>query len=183
MFLVGFCVRIYPGSMNQLIIGFGFSIVVLLFTSIAEPFRCHAHDKFSLLCNFSIAMVLFFSLVLKVGVLSEGVNDLPGVSDELRAYYTFDEARLSVALIFILLASVIVASVLVVCQVYHSAQVEARASAAKREATIARGRLSYPPSYNWKLRQGNRYCMFLSHFKVEAGSDARCMPHSSLNPT
>ena len=27
--------------------------------------------------------------------------------------------------------------------------------------------------HNWKLRQGNRYCTFLSHFKVEAGSDAR----------
>ena len=27
--------------------------------------------------------------------------------------------------------------------------------------------------HNWELRQGNRYCMFLSHFKDEAGSDAR----------
>ena len=173
MFLVGFCVRIYPGSLEQLIIGFVFSIVVLLFTSIAEPFRCHAHDKFSLLCNFSIAMVLFYSLVLKVGVRSEGVNELDGVSNEVGAYYTFDEARLSVALIFILLASVIVASILAVYQVYHTARLEARAAAAKHEAAIARGRLSQPPSYNWKLRQGNRYCIFLSHFKEEAGSDAR----------
>ena len=173
MFLIGFCVRIYPGSINQLIIGFVFSIVTLLFTSIVEPFRSHAHDKFSLLCNFSLAMVLFFSLVLKVGVLSESVNALDGVSDEIGAYYTFDEARLSVALIFILLASVLVASVLTVYQVYHSARVDARAAAAKREAAIARGRLSQPPSYNWKLGQGNYYCMFLSHFKEEAGSDAR----------
>ena len=27
--------------------------------------------------------------------------------------------------------------------------------------------------HNWELRQGNRYCLFLSHFKEEAGSDAR----------
>ena len=27
--------------------------------------------------------------------------------------------------------------------------------------------------HNWELRQGNRYCVFLSHFKEEAGSDAR----------
>ena len=65
MFLVGFCVRIRPGSHEQLIIGFVFSIAMLLFTSIAEPFRSHVHDRFALLCNFSLAMVLFFSLVLK----------------------------------------------------------------------------------------------------------------------
>merc|ERR1719424_347162 len=48
-----------------------------------------------------------------------------------------------------------------------------QAAATEREASAARGRLSQPPTTNWQLRQGNRYCMFLSHFKVEAGSDAR----------
>ena len=38
---------------------------------------------------------------------------------------------------------------------------------------MARGRLTHPPYHKWELRQGNRYCMFLSHYKVEAGSDAR----------
>ena len=33
--------------------------------------------------------------------------------------------------------------------------------------------MTSPPTHNWELRQGNRYCAFLSHFKVEAGSDAR----------
>eukprot|EP00964_Phaeocystis_antarctica_P035382 scaffold20192_cov86-Phaeocystis_antarctica.AAC.1 len=71
LFLVGFCVLIRPGSTVQLVIGFAFSLIVLLFTSIAEPFQRHGHDKFSLLCNFSLVMVLSFSLVLKMGVLSE----------------------------------------------------------------------------------------------------------------
>merc|ERR1719424_880676 len=48
-----------------------------------------------------------------------------------------------------------------------------QAAATEREASAARGRLSHPPTTSWQLRQGNRYCMFLSHFKVEAGSDAR----------
>eukprot|EP00964_Phaeocystis_antarctica_P008662 scaffold4690_cov64-Phaeocystis_antarctica.AAC.2 len=173
MFLVGFCVRIHPGSQEQLITGFVFSIVLLLFTSIAEPFRCHGHDRFSLLCNFSLAMVLFFSLVLKMGVLSEEVNNLGVASDEFQNDHTFDEERVSVALICTLLASVIVASVLAVYQVYQSTRSAARAAAAEREAVIARGRLSHPPTTSWELRQGNRYCMFLSHFKEEAGSDAR----------
>ena len=80
MFLLGFCVLIHPGSQEQLIIGFVFSIVILLLTSIAEPFRSHGHDKFCLLCNFSLAMVLFFSLVLKMGVLSEEINNFGVVS-------------------------------------------------------------------------------------------------------
>jgi len=173
MFLVGFCVRIHPGSQEQLITGFVFSIVLLLFTAIAEPFRCHGHDRFSLLCNFSLAMVLFFSLVLKMGVLSEEVNNLGVASDEFQNDHTFDEERVSVALIFTLLASVIVASVLAVYQVYQSTRGAARAAATEREASIARGRLSIPPTTSWELRQGNCFGMFLSHFKEEAGSDAR----------
>ena len=173
MFLVGVCVHINPGSLEQLITGFVFSILMLLFTSIAEPFLRHGHNRFCLLCNFSLAMVLFFSLVLKMGVLSEEVKRLGIASDELQNDHTFDEDRVSVALIVTLLASVTVASVLAVYQVYQSTRKAARAAAAEREASIARGRLTHPPSYNWKLRQGNRYCIFLSHFKEEAGSDAR----------
>ena len=147
--------------------------MITLFSSTAEPFQNHGHDRFSLLCNFSLVMVLFFSLVLKMGVLSEDVEDSGLLSDEFRALYTFDSAVLSVALILALLASLIVASVLAVYQVHQSTRAAARTAAAEREVSIARGRLSNPPSHKWELRQGNRYCMFLSHFKVEAGSDAR----------
>jgi hypothetical protein len=118
-------------------------------------------------------MVLFFCLVLKMGVLSEDVEDSNLLSEELKASYIFDTAVLSVLLICMLLASVIVASALAAYQVYQSARKAARAAAAEREASIARGRLSTPPMHNWELRQGNRYCVFLSHFKEEAGSDAR----------
>ena len=164
---------IRPGSTVQLVIGFVFSLVILLFTSIAEPFQQRAHDKFSLLCSFTLVMFLFLSLILKMGVLSEDVEESDLLSDELQALHTFDSASLSVALILTLLASVIVASVLAVYQVYQTTQAAARAAAAEREASIARGHLSHPPTTSWELHPGNRFCMFLSHFKVEAGSDAR----------
>ena len=173
LFIVGFCVLILPGSTTQLVIGFAFSLVILLFTSIARPFQRSGHDEFSLLCNFSLVMVLFFSLVLKMGVLSEDVEESNLLSEELKALYVFDAAALSVLLVCTLLASVIVASALAAFQVYQSTRKAARAAAAESEASIARGRLTTPPMHNWKLRQGNRYCTFLSHFKVEAGSDAR----------
>ena len=173
LFLVGVCVLIRPGSTVQLIVGFVFSLVITLFSSIAQPFQNDGHDRFSLLCNFSLVMVLFFSLVLKMGVLSEDVEESDLLSEELKAVYTFDPAMLSAALMFALLASIIVASVLAVYQAYQSTRKAVRAAAAEREASIARGRLTIPPSHNWELRQGNRYCMFLSHFKEEAGCDAR----------
>ena len=173
LFIVGFCVLISPGSTIQLVIGFAFSLVILLFTSIARPFQRSGHDEFSLLCNFSLVMVLFFCLVLKMGVLSEDVEDSNLLSEELRASYMFDPSLLPVALMCTLLASVIVASVLAAYQVCKSTLKAARAAAAEREASIARGRLTTPPMHNWELRQGNRYCVFLSHFKEEAGSDAR----------
>ena len=116
----------------------------------------------------------FFSLVLKMGVLSEEINGLNITSNvELENDRTFDEAGLTVGLMFALLASVIVGSVLAVYQVYHSTRAAARAAAVEREASIARGRLSHPPTISWELREGNRYCVFLSHFKEEAGSNAR----------
>ena len=70
------------------------------------------------------------------------------------------------ALICNVLASVIVGlvgSVLAVYPVYLSTLAAARAAAAEREASIARGRLFHPPTTSWELRQGNRYCVFLSH--------------------
>ena len=174
LFLVGFCVLIRPGSTVQLIIGFIFSSVTLLFTSIAEPFQRRVHDYFGLLCNFSLVMVLFFSLVLKMGVLSEDVDKLGVLSDELRDLYLYDPAQLSIALVSTLLSSLMAASLLTVYQAFKSTRAAASSAAAERKAAIARGRLSHPPMYDRKLRSGNRYALFLSHFKDEAGSDARC---------
>ena len=178
LFLVGFCALpvFRPGSTFQLIIGFVFSLIVLLFTSITRPFQCSGHDEFSLLCNFSLVMVFYFSLVSKLGVLSEDVEESNLLSDQQQDSYNFDPALLSVAIICSVLAAAIVGlvgSVLAVYPVYLSTRAAARAAAAEREASIARGRLTNPPMLKWELRQGNRYCVFLSHFKEEAGSDAR----------
>ena len=168
LFLVGFCALpvFRPGSTFQLIIGFVFSLIVLLFTSITRPFQCSGHDEFSLLCNFSLVMVFYFSLVSKLGVLSEDVEESNLLSDQQQDSYNFDPALLSVAIICSVLAAAIVGlvgSVLAVYPVYLSTRAAARAAAAEREASIARGRLFHPPTTSWELRQGNRYCVFLSH--------------------
>ena len=132
LFLVGFCVLILPGSTMQLIFGFGFSLVLLLMTAITEPYTSRSNDYFALLCNFCLVALMFFSLVLKVGLLSEEVEGI--LSSELKALYTYNTAQLSVALVCTLLASIIVAVFLAVCQMYRAAQTAARMAAAEREA-------------------------------------------------
>ena len=66
---------IQPGSTLQLVIGFVFSLTVLLLTSIAGPFQRRGHDMFCLYCNFALVMFLFFGLVLKMGVVLEVVKE------------------------------------------------------------------------------------------------------------
>ena len=33
--------------------------------------------------------------------------------------------------------------------------------------------MTHPPKTRWELNGGHKYCTFLSHYKVEAGADAR----------
>merc|ERR1719272_127271 len=76
-----------------------------------------------------------------------------------------------------LVASTTGALVLAAAMVMHDLTVAARAAArvaaAERAAAAARGRMSHPPFCDWQLDRGHTYCVFLSHYKVEAGSDAR----------
>ena len=113
-------------------------------TAITEPYTSRTNDYFALLCNFSLVALMFFSLVLKVGLLSEEVEGV--ISTAMQALYTYDTAQLSVALVCILLASIIVAVLLAAYQMYRAAQTAARMAAAEREAAGARGRMSSPPT-------------------------------------
>ena len=54
---------------------------------------------------------------------------------------------------------------------YVVARAAAIARAQALAATIARGRMRNPPTTHWGT--DSAYCTFLSHYKVEAGSDAR----------
>ena len=115
-----------------------------------------------------------------MGGFAEEVDNLGVLSEELRALYTYDASQLSVALTAVLLSSVVGAVGLASYQMFHSAREATRLARAERETAEARGRMSFPPTCDWKLKEGNKYLTFLSHFKVEAGSDARCMPPTLL---
>eukprot|EP00966_Prymnesium_polylepis_P086817 2009257-Prymnesium_polylepis.3 len=65
---------------------------------------------------------------------------------------------------------------LTLLNIVQSARDTARAARAFFEASEARGRMALPPTCKWELEANHQYCAFLSHYKVEAGSDARCAP-------
>ena len=180
LFLVGFCVNLsawvpgaLPGSLVQLVVGFVFSLAMLLFTSVTEPFKHKSSDYFSLLCNFCLVAFLFFCVVLKMGGFAEEVDNLGVLSDELRESYTYSPEQLALVMVSVLLASLFTAAILAVYQMCCSAQAAARMARAEREMKVARGRMSLPPTCDWQLGKGKQFLTFLSHYKVEAGSDAR----------
>ena len=43
----------------------------------------------------------------------------------------------------------------------------------RMQAVHAAGRMAHPPTCAWSLGEGKSFAAFLSHYKVEAGSDAR----------
>ena len=73
-FLLGAVALIKPGTSLQLIVGFGFSLVFMLLSSIVDPYRQDSDDFFALVCNFVLTASLFLCFVLKVDVLTEQVS-------------------------------------------------------------------------------------------------------------
>ena len=72
----------------------------------------------------------------------------------------------------------VIAALIVSFDLSQAAREEARAAAHASRAAEAHGRMTSPPKCQWLLgtnKQGgtNKYALFLSHYKVEAGSDAR----------
>ena len=64
--LVGFATILLPDTMYQLFFAFMFCLLHMLFTAIYQPYRALGNDYFALCCNFSLTVVFFFSIFLKV---------------------------------------------------------------------------------------------------------------------
>ena len=67
LFLVGFAVLILPGSVQQLLVAFVFSLVYMMLGSVARPYREPGDDLFAKSCNFTLTALFFFCVVLKAG--------------------------------------------------------------------------------------------------------------------
>ena len=149
LFLVGFAVLIEPGALVQLLIAFLFSLVYMLVVAVAMPFRDHSDDVFAKASAFSLTSLFFFSVFLKVGVLTEAVDDV--LSEQLRGRFSFDAGIVSAGMVVSIVAALALAAVMAARQLVAVA----RLPILKLEETKA------PPEL--PLSQGMRWHLFLSH--------------------
>ena len=149
LFLVGFAVLILPGSVEQLLIAFLFSLVYMLLVSVTMPFRDAMDDYFAKACAVSLTTLFFFSVVLKFASLTVEVEGV--LTQRLRDRFSFDVAIVTVGMITSVLAALLLAALIAAAQVVTAA----RLPMLKLVATKAAPDLP--------LRLGQRWHLFLSH--------------------
>ena len=66
LFLVGIMVRVRNDTIVQLGVAMIFTMVFMLISSIASPYRKQENDYFAVTCNFSLTAVFLFCTMLKV---------------------------------------------------------------------------------------------------------------------
>ena len=64
-----------PGTILQLLIAFFFSLLCMLATAVASPFVSDVDDSVAKAFGFALVGVFFVSVVIKVNVLTEAVDD------------------------------------------------------------------------------------------------------------
>ena len=150
LFLVGFAALILPGSAEQLIMGFGFSLLFLLFSAIADPYTDPADHFFASVCNFILVAFFFLCLVLKFEVLAEAVD--PMLTDSMRDQYTLRYPEIVTATMFV---AIISASVLALLYAVYQLRMAVQAPIIKLVGTNGLPSLSLHRKHLWHL--------FLSH--------------------
>ena len=147
--MVGFMAIIMPGTTEQLVIGFSFSLIFMLFTVVMDPYQLDDDDIFCTICNFVLTAVIFLCAILKQSVLSEAVADT--LSPDFRKLFVFDAGLVSLMLVCMIIGCAIVALLFTVYQLAVAAQVpQFRVRATRRSPTL-------------DLHQGQLWHLFLSH--------------------
>ena len=147
--LVGFAVILDPGSIPQLVAAFIFSLIFMLLCAIAAPFKDDSDDYFSKACGFALSAVFFFSVILKISVLTDAVEDQ--LSPHLRKRFSFDVALVSVGMIASIVGALLLAAAMAVDQLIALA----RKPLIKLVATKS--------TPDMPLAKGHKWHMFLSH--------------------
>ena len=157
---MGFCVLIRPGSVLQLLIAFVFSLICILLTAVASPFKSDVDNSVAKALGFALVAVFFFALVIKVNVLTEDVDAFLG--GQQRDDFAFNIVVVSTGMT-IAVALALVVTVLVALQQFVHA---ARTPIIKLRSTSGRPALTMGHGITWHL--------FLSQC---ASSSQICRPH------
>lgn len=125
------------------------------------PFATVADDFVANACSFALLAYFMCCVIFKMGVLAETEN----VATVLSAEQQHDFAINSVLLTYILMACCFAAIALTLATIMVEIAMEER----RKHSEAAK----HLPTTEWHLAAGQSYVCFLSHYKVEAGGDAR----------
>lgn len=174
--LSGFFVALFPGeelATRRLVVAELISLAFLCLQLIVRPYRRDSDNLLAAVAACGLCLAFFAAMLIRV--FNQIISKCGAAcSSDMIAIMGFDSAyALSVALVCIAAALV----VLVVGSLIEGSIAARRRSQLAREEDAEnakmRGRIANPPSTRWVLGPGKRYCCFLSHYKMEAGSDAR----------
>ena len=163
LFLVGFCVLIMPGTILQLLVAFFFSLLCMLATAVASPFVSDVDDSVAKAFGFALVGVFFVSVVIKVNVLTEAVDDY--LVGKLRGNFNFDIVVVSALLTISVAFAMVVTAALALQQLVHAA----RMPHIKLRSTSGRPALTAAYGITWHL--------FLSQCACTLEPQARARPH------
>ena len=94
--LVGFAALMYPGTLQQLLIAFLFSLMYLLVVGVASPWTSDLDDFVAKACGFATSAVFFFCIILKVETLTEELDEY--FTRQLRRGFEFHEGVVAVGM-------------------------------------------------------------------------------------
>ncbi len=120
LFLVGFCVLIYPGTLLQLLIAFLFSLLCMLLTAVTSPFVSDVDDTIGKAFGFALSSIFFFAVVIKVHVLTEAVDDY--LPQQLRKSFDLDSVVIATLMTITIAIALVVTIFVALQQVVHAAK-------------------------------------------------------------
>ena len=163
MLLVGFASLIEPGSLKQMMVAVLVSQLFLVLHLQSLPYRNHLDNVLSTVINLSLCVFFIWCLMLQMGALGD---DDALESGRLSSLGLAVSAMMLVAIVGVL----VIAFLLFFLEVAFKASKE-RAESRQREKWA--GGTVEPPTVKWPAKKS--YACFLSHYKMEAASDARLL--------
>jgi len=161
LLLIGFASLIEPGSIMQIMIAVLVSLLFLVLHLQSLPYRRHLDNMLATTIHLGLCVFFIWCLLLQTGALATEENSSK-LSDTGTA--------ISIMMLISLVGVLVVAVLLFLMELAARAATE-RAESRQRDKWA--GCTIEPPTVKWPAEKS--YACFLSHYKMEAASDARLL--------
>ena len=163
LLLIGFASLVSPGSLLQLMVAVVASLLFLVLHLQAKPYKRPMDNMLATTINLSLVVFFFWCSLLQTGSLGDKGDIESGRLSNVGV-------GVSILMLISIVGVLLVASLLFVLEVAAKTATEV-SERRKREKWA--GHTTDPPTTNWPGDKS--YAAFLSHYKMEAASDARLL--------